>query len=189
MRLLRRNPVGGCGGRARPLRCRRLSLSPYLGSRKRLQVRRRHWSPRRYLLLGCVRPRPKLRLQRWRIARPALRRRRVRRMRLSLKNRKPRLRLRLKRSLLRRRPSRRRKLRLLPHKHSLLCRRKWKLLLPLLEHSPPKISHRLQRLQPSQRHSPRFPKRLHLPRQRRHPFNTSSWLSSAKAGRRCRRLT
>ena len=95
---------------------RRQFLSPARrpGSRKRHQVRRSRLNPRRCLHLGCVLPRTRLRLKKWRLAPPARRQRSLR-----LKGRKERLRLRLKRSLSQPRRCGRRKLRLLLRQRSL----------------------------------------------------------------------
>jgi hypothetical protein len=193
--------------------CQLLSPVRRPGSRKRHQARRSRSNPRRCLHPGRVLPSARLRLKKWRLAHPALRQRSLR-----PKGRKERLRLLLKRSLPQRRPfGRRWKLRLLLRKRSLPrtklcrqkaklrlpllhkrspprahpCRRKWNLrLLPLRKRSPPKIQRRRpRRLKQSQRHSRRLLNQLRLPRRPPRPFSTSSLLSSAKMGRRCRRLT
>ena len=205
MRLPRWHPAGR--GQASLLRCQLSSPSLHSVSRKRPKVRPKNWNQRPYLH-ACVLPKMWL----LRIAPLVLRQRRMRRPQLSLKSRKPRLHPLLKYSRLQLRPSRRRKRHLLPLKRSRprlrLCRQKQNLRL-LCNHRSPRPSRRKKprrllllvrsrlrtrhplprRPKPSRHLSRRLQKLLRPPRHRRPPLNTSCLLSSAKTGRRCRRLT
>jgi hypothetical protein len=193
MRPPRGSPVGP--DRTRLPRRRLSSPGQQSDSRKRPQVRPKNWNQRPYLLHGCVLPKMWLRLRKWKIAPLVLLQRSARRIRLSLRNLKPRLRLLLKHSRPHLPPSRRRKqrlplkrsrprLRLCPQKENRrLLRnlrsprpsRKWKLRrLLLLAPSLLKLRLPLSRCpKQSHRHSQRSPKPRRLPRQCRHPFSTS----------------